>query len=182
MKRHRQVRLEDRSDVSRPHHRSVTAEVDDFAIDALEVSRSARVASGPSSQAVMPGFEGSLGRVTALDAGDDLAVHCDIERSASKLYPAIPTPSRISLSVAGTVVSYALDPRRTGAKASRKHRPRLCMGSHPASSRRSRREGEAAQGLPRLRWLVVGMDVGHDRSIRLSASGVSIAVNHDLAT
>jgi hypothetical protein len=35
----------------------------------------------------MPGFESSLGRVTALDTGDDLAVQCDIERSASELYP-----------------------------------------------------------------------------------------------
>ncbi len=68
--------------------------------------------------------------------------------------------------------------RRTGEKASRKlhrlqHRLCRCMGSHPGSSRRSRREGEAAQGLRRLRWLVDGMDVGHDRSIRLSASEIS---------
>lgn len=49
VKRHRQVRLDDGSDVARPHHRSVTAEVDDFTIATVEVTRSARVAPCPNS-------------------------------------------------------------------------------------------------------------------------------------
>ena len=175
MKRHCQVRLDDGSDVARPHHRSVTAEVDDFAIGAVEVTRSARVAPDSNSQAVMAGIEWSLGRLAALDAGDDLTVQCDVERSTSKLYPD-PFSDQPERCWHSGLLPFG--PRGAGEKASTKlhrlqHRLRRRMGCHPGSSRRSRREGKAAQNPPRLRWLVDGMDVGHDRSILLSVSEVA---------
>ncbi len=87
MERHRQVRPDDGRDVPRPHHGSVTAEIDDFALDADEVVGSARVAACPNLQAVIPPLQWSLEPVTSLDCGDDPAVQCDLERSTSELYP-----------------------------------------------------------------------------------------------
>lgn len=86
MERYRQVRLDDGSDVPRPYHRSVAAEIDDFAIGAVEVVASARIAPCSKLQAVMTPFEWSFGRVAPLNAGDDVAVQCDLERSTSELY------------------------------------------------------------------------------------------------
>ncbi len=103
------------------------------------------------------------------------AVQSDLERSTSKLYP-----DRLSKQPEGSCHSGLppLGPRaRTDERASSRlrdlqHRLRRGVGGHSGGSRGPRREEEAAEDPARLRWLVDGLDVGDDRSLRLSATEV----------
>jgi len=62
VQRNGQVRLDDGCDVPRPHHGSMAAEVDDFAIGNVERVIVARVTAGPYPKGVMSCIQGRIDR------------------------------------------------------------------------------------------------------------------------
>jgi hypothetical protein len=63
----------------------VAAETDDFAVGHVEGEVSARVATDPQPQGVVPWLERRLDRLTPLNRADAVAVDRDLELTAPKL-------------------------------------------------------------------------------------------------
>ncbi len=77
----RQTQLDDRRELSRPDHSSVTAEVDGFAVGRVEGLVPARVPPGVYPHGVMPWLELRFERLVVFERAYALAVDEHLERT-----------------------------------------------------------------------------------------------------